>query len=44
MSKAKEVNAASVRTLERLKGELPSTKPLISSPTSMKPQTPVEPK
>lgn len=44
MAKAKEVNAASVRTLERLKGELPSTKPTISSPTDTKPETPVEPK
>lgn len=44
MSKAKEVNAASVRTLERLKGELPSTKPTVSSPTDTKPETPVEPK
>jgi len=43
LSTAKEVNANSASTLERLKGELPSTKP-VAPASDTKPATPVDPK
>lgn len=44
MNKAKEVNAASKRSLEQLKAQLPSTKPTTSTPTDTKPTIPAETK
>ncbi len=44
MPKAKEVNAASLRTLEQLKAQLPATKPVVAPPADTKPVVPVDPK